>query len=101
MSSTIDLRSDTVTLPPPEMRQAIARGPLGDDVYGEDPTANALEALVADIVRRGDATLTPSRTMANVIALIAHCSFEEGFCWATCLTSAMRNLPKPIWCSGA
>jgi threonine aldolase len=76
MSSTVDLRSDTVTLPP-EMRQAIARAPLGDDVYGDDPTVNALEALVADILRKEDAILTPSGTMANVIALMAHCSSRK------------------------
>ena len=47
---TIDLRSDTVTLPTPEMRRAIAEAPLGDDVYGEDPTINRLEALAAERV---------------------------------------------------
>src|SRR5713101_2521562 len=45
----IDLRSDTVTLPTPEMREAIARAELGDDVYGEDPTVNRLEAMAASL----------------------------------------------------
>lgn len=77
MSSSIDLRSDTVTLPPPEMRQAIAGAPLGDDVYGEDPTVNALEARVADILGKEAAILTPSGTMANLMALMAHCSSRK------------------------
>lgn len=49
MNKVIDLRSDTVTKPTPEMREAMARAEVGDDVYGEDPTVNRLEALGAEM----------------------------------------------------
>ncbi len=71
---TIDLRSDTVTLPTPEMRQAITEAPLGDDVYGEDPTINRLEALAAEKVGKEAALLVVSGTMGNLCALLAHCA---------------------------
>jgi threonine aldolase len=51
---TIDLRSDTVTQPTPAMREAIAKAPVGDDVYGEDPTVDALMRLAAQIVVKDD-----------------------------------------------
>jgi threonine aldolase len=70
---TIDLRSDTVTLPTPEMRRVIAEAPLGDDVYGEDPTINRLEALAAEKVGKEAAVLVASGTMGNLCALLAHC----------------------------
>jgi threonine aldolase len=65
----IDLRSDTVTRPTPAMRQAMARAEVGDDVYGEDPTVNALEARVADLLGKEAALFVPSGTMANQLAL--------------------------------
>jgi threonine aldolase len=71
-SGTIDLRSDTVTLPSPAMREAIASAPLGDDVYGEDPTVNRLEALAAEMVGKEAAVLVVSGTMGNLAALLAH-----------------------------
>jgi threonine aldolase len=74
---TIDLRSDTVTLPTPEMRRAIAEAPLGDDVYGEDPTINRLEALAAEKVGKAAAVLVVSGTMGNLCALLAHCGRGE------------------------
>ncbi len=74
---TIDLRSDTVTLPTPEMRRAIAEAPLGDDVYGEDPTINALEALAAERVGKQAAVLVVSGTMGNLCAILAHCARGE------------------------
>jgi threonine aldolase len=74
MKSFIDLRSDTVTLPPLNMRKAIARAQLGDDVYGEDPTVNDLERQVARTLGKEAAILTPSGTMANLLAILAHCS---------------------------
>jgi threonine aldolase len=70
---TIDLRSDTVTLPTPEMRRAIAEAPLGDDVYGEDPTINRLEALAAERLGKQAAMLVTSGTMGNLCAILAHC----------------------------
>ena len=68
----IDLRSDTVTLPSPAMREAIARAELGDDVYGEDPTVTRLEALAAELVGKEAAVLVVSGTMGNLAALLAH-----------------------------
>ncbi len=72
MSRMIDLRSDTVTRPTPEMREAMAHAEVGDDVYGEDPTVNALEEEVARILGMEAAVFVPSGTMANQIALRTH-----------------------------
>jgi threonine aldolase len=69
----IDLRSDTVTLPTPEMREAIAHAELGDDVYGEDPTVNRLQQMAAKLTAKQAALLVASGTMANLIALLVHC----------------------------
>jgi threonine aldolase len=66
---TIDLRSDTVTLPSDAMRAAMARAPLGDDVYGEDPTVNRLQEICADLLGKEAALFVSSGTMANQIAL--------------------------------
>lgn len=65
----VDLRSDTVTRPTPEMRRAMADAEVGDDVYGEDPTVNALEEAFAQRVGKEAALYVPSGTMANQIAL--------------------------------
>lgn len=69
----IDLRSDTVTRPSQAMRQAIAKAPVGDDVYGEDPSVNLLEERVAALLGKEAAVLVPSGTAANQIALLVHC----------------------------
>ncbi len=74
---SIDLRSDTVTLPTPAMRQAMAQAELGDDVYGEDPTVNRLEALAAARLGKEAALFVPSGTMANLICLLTHCARGE------------------------
>lgn len=66
---TIDLRSDTVTLPTPAMREAMARAELGDDVYGEDPTVRQLEEKVAELLGKEQAMFFPSGTMANQASL--------------------------------
>jgi threonine aldolase len=65
----IDLRSDTVTLPSPAMRKAMAEAPVGDDQYGEDPTVNRLQQRVAELLDKEAALFVPSGTMANQIAL--------------------------------
>ena len=70
---TIDLRSDTVTLPSPEMRQAIAEAELGDDVFGDDPTVNRLETMAAEVMGKEAALLTTSGTQSNLAAMLAHC----------------------------
>ncbi len=69
----IDLRSDTVTKPTPEMREAIAEAEVGDDVYGDDPTVNRLEALAASMLGKEASVFVPSGTMGNLIALLVHC----------------------------
>ena len=68
----IDLRSDTVTRPDPEMRRAMASAEVGDDVFGEDPTVIRLEAASADATGHESALFVPSGTMANEIALQVH-----------------------------
>jgi threonine aldolase len=68
----IDLRSDTVTRPTPEMRAAMAAAEVGDDVYGEDPTVNRLEARAAGIFGREAALFVPTGTMGNQIAIRLH-----------------------------
>ena len=65
----IDLRSDTVTLPSEDMRTAMARAPVGDDQYGEDPTVNALQERIAALLGKEAAIFLPSGTMANQIGL--------------------------------
>ena len=68
----IDLRSDTITLPTEEMRQAMYEAEVGDDVYGEDPTVNRLEELAAHMIGKEAALFTSSGTMANLIAVLTH-----------------------------
>ncbi len=70
----VDLRSDTVTRPTAAMRQAMARAEVGDDVYGEDPTVNALQARMAEGLGFEAALWCPSGTQANLVALLAHCA---------------------------
>lgn len=69
----IDLRSDTVTLPTPQMREAMAKAELGDDVFGEDPTVNRLEELAAAKLGKPAALFVSSGTMGNLVALLTHC----------------------------
>ncbi len=68
----IDLRSDTVTRPTPAMRDAMAKAPVGDDVYGDDPTVNELEALAADVTGMEAALFVCSGTMGNQLAIMTH-----------------------------
>ena len=69
---TVDFRSDTVTWPTDAMRQAMAWAPIGDDVYGEDPTVNALEARAAALLGKEAAVFVASGTMGNLCAVLAH-----------------------------
>lgn len=69
----VDLRSDTVTLPTAEMRQAMAQAEVGDDVYGEDPTINQLQELAAAKMGKEAALFVASGTMGNLAAVLAHC----------------------------
>ncbi len=76
---TIELRSDTFTLPTPAMRQAMAAADVGDDVYGEDPTINKLEALAADKLGKEAALFVSSGTQGNLLALLTHCQRGDEF----------------------
>jgi len=69
----IDLRSDTVTKPTPEMREAMYRAEVGDDVYGEDPTMNRLEEMAAERLGKEAALFVVSGTMGNLVSLLTHC----------------------------
>ena len=79
----IDLRSDTVTKPTPAMRRAMAEAEVGDDVYGEDPTVNRLEARAAAIAGKEAAVFVPTGTMGNTVAVKMHTSHgQEVICEA-------------------
>ncbi|AIS16081.1 threonine aldolase [Pseudomonas rhizosphaerae] len=77
--SIIDLRSDTVTQPTPGMLAAMHAAPTGDDVYGEDPTVNRLEAELATRLGFQAGLFVPSGTMSNLLALMAHCERGEEY----------------------
>ncbi len=68
----IDLRSDTVTHPTPEMRRAMADAEVGDDVFGDDPTASGLEARAAELLGKEAGLFVPSGAMGNLVSLMAH-----------------------------
>ncbi len=70
----IDLRSDTVTVPTPSMRKAMADAEVGDDVYGEDPTINKLQEMAADLLGKEAGLFVPSGTMGNLAAVMVHCT---------------------------
>lgn len=70
----IDLRSDTVTLPDDAMRAAMAAAPVGDDVYGDDPTVNRLQSVTAEMFGYEAGLFAPSGTQSNLIALLLHCA---------------------------
>ncbi|WP_279491047.1 low-specificity L-threonine aldolase [Aeromonas veronii] len=74
----IDLRSDTVTQPTDAMRQAMLHAEVGDDVYGEDPGVNELEAFGARLLGKQAALFVPSGTMSNLLAVMSHCQRGEG-----------------------
>ncbi|MDP6072769.1 MAG: low-specificity L-threonine aldolase [SAR202 cluster bacterium] len=68
----VDLRSDTVTHPTPEMRRAMAEAEVGDDVFGDDPTLNRLEAIAADRMGKEAAVFVASGTMGNLVSMLSH-----------------------------
>ena len=76
---SIDYRSDTLTEPTPEMREAIAGAAVGDDVFAEDPTVQALQHRVAELLGKEDALFVPSGTMSNQIAVLVHCEGGDEF----------------------
>ena len=78
-ANTIDLRSDTVTRPTPAMREAMMAAPLGDDVFGDDPTINALQDKLAAMLGFEAALFVPTGTMSNFCAILAHCQRGEEY----------------------
>ena len=70
---TVDLRSDTVTQPTAAMRDAMLSAPLGDDVFGDDPTVNALQQRIAELLGKEAALFVPSGTQSNLVAIMTHC----------------------------
>ena len=73
MTAVVDLRSDTVTQPTPAMRAAMAAAPLGDDVFGDDPSVNALQDKIAGLLGFEEALFVPTGTQGNLCAILAHC----------------------------
>lgn len=73
----VDLRSDTVTKPTPEMREAMAEAEVGDDVYGDDLTVNTLQEKAAEMLGKEAALFVPSGTMGNLLAILVHCARGE------------------------
>jgi len=69
----VDLRSDTVTRPTPAMREAMARAEVGDDVFGDDPSVNALQSRIAELLGFEAALFVPSGTQSNLVAIMSHC----------------------------
>lgn len=76
---TVDLRSDTVSQPTAAMRQAMLSAEVGDDVYGEDPTVNRLQAMAAELTGKEAALFVPSGTQSNLLAILAHCQRGEEY----------------------
>lgn len=76
-SNYVDLRSDTVTRPSDVMKQAAMDCPLGDDVYGEDPTVNKLEETMAEMLGKEAGLFLPTGSMSNLVSLLAHCQRGE------------------------
>lgn len=81
----VDLRSDTITRPTPQMREAMARAPVGDDVFGEDPSVAALERRTAEWLGKEAAVYVPSGTMSNQLGVKVHCApGDEFLCEQNC-----------------
>src|SRR4029078_10789026 len=75
----VDLRSDTVTQPTPGMRAAMMAAPLGDDVFGDDPSVNALQEKIADMLGFEAALFVPTGTQSNLCAILSHCQRGEEY----------------------
>ncbi|PLW84112.1 low-specificity L-threonine aldolase [Kineobactrum sediminis] len=78
-TATVDLRSDTVTRPTPQMREAMMAAPLGDDVYGDDPSVNALQQQLAHMLGFEAALFVPTGTQGNLCAILSHCQRGEEY----------------------
>src|SRR3990170_1724953 len=107
MTDIVDLRSDTVTRPTPEMRRAMAEAEVGDDVFGDDPTVNSLQEFAADLLGKEAGLFVPTGSMGNQVCLGslthpgdevlcetgAHFLHFEGGSVATHLGLMMRPIP--------
>ena len=94
----IDLRSDTVTHPTPEMRRAMAEAELGDDVFGDDPTVTALEERAAELTGKEAGLFVPSGTMGNLVSQMAHVPRGgETSRRASRTSSTTKRLVTPWW----
>ena len=88
----VDLRSDTVTKPPGKMFECSLKAPLGDDVFGDDPTVLALEAYAADFFGKERGLFVPTGTMSNLVAILSHCNkrasevCQLNYSWSVLLT---------------
>ena len=81
LNGAIDLRSDTMTIPTPAMREAMAAAEVGDDVFGEDPTVNKLQSMAADMLGQEAGLLVSTGTMGNLTAVLSHCGRgDEAIC---------------------
>lgn len=77
LNNYIDLRSDTLTIPTPAMREAMAKAIVGDDVFGEDPTINKLQEMAAERMGKAAGLFVSSGTMGNLVAMLTHCQRGE------------------------
>lgn len=75
----VDLRSDTVTHPTPEMRRAMAKAEVGDDVYGDDPTTNRLQEKAAEVLGKEAGLFVTSGTQGNLVSVLSHCTRGDAF----------------------
>ena len=93
-----DFRSDTTTHPTEKMRRAMANAEVGDDVYGEDPTVNALEQKAAAMLGKEQGLYVTSGTMGNLLAVLAHCAGAMKQSWAPRgIQSCMKLAGFPRW----
>lgn len=96
----IDLRSDTVTYPTPEMRRAMSEAEVGDDVYGDDPTMNALQELAAEMLGKEAAIFVPSGTMGNQLAVLTHTKRANEIILSDCAHIAVHESGAAAMLSG-
>ena len=94
----VDLRSDTVTRPTSAMREAMMVAPLGDDVFGDDPTVNALQERIAGLLGFEAALFVPTGTQSNLCAILAHCQRGDEYIvgqMAHCYRCLLYTSPSP------
>ena len=98
----VDLRSDTVTQPTPEMRAAMAQAAVGDDVYGEDPTVNRLQQMAADMLGKESGLFVPSGTMGmrsswDTFHTHLFMKLEEFLPWEVSIPTRLKTNPMERW----